>query len=888
MKRVLRFNIRLCLLGMLLLSSTPAQPQNNLEAWVRRYNSSEARSSDNARKVAVDREGNIVVAGDTDDGVTGSDFLVIKYSGAGIALWTNRYGGSAIADDRLSAVGVDQNGNVFVTGFSRDAIGAINYATLGYSPAGVPLWTNRYDGPANGEDVPRALAVDDNGNVFVTGYSGGYSLDGTISRAYATIAYSGEGTARWTNRYGGGFQDDASAVAVDRAGNVFVTGASGGNYATIAYSGAGLPLWTNSYNGPDNPLDSAAAIALDSAGNVFVTGSSYRLGAPYDEHYVTIGYSPAGAPLWTNQYNGPGNSEDFATALAVDHQGNVFVTGYSYAVPSPGSYFDYATIAYSMAGVALWTNRYSGPGDSYDRPSAIIVDNTGNVLVTGSATIAYSAAGIALWTKRYDGPANGDDVGRAVAGDKRSGNILVTGTSSSGIYADARADYITVAYAEAGAALWTNRYNGPANNADEASSVAVDRKGNVFVTGSSGGDYATIAYSSAGLPLWTNHYSGGAQETAIAIGVDNAGNVFVTGSSYRPGAPYDSHYVTIAYSPAGVPLWTNQYNPPGNYQDFATALAVDHQGNVFVTGYSGDSVSSDYATIAYSMAGVALWTNRYNGPGNGFDHPYAIVVDNTGKVLVTGSSRGDYATIAYSAAGVALWTNRYEGGGGANAIAVDHNGNVFVTGHSTGIAGDFDYLTIAYSGAGVALWTNRYNGTANTHDLANAVMVDDSGNVFVTGHSIGSGSSYDYATVAYSGTGIPLWTNRYNGPANGPDQPWLSSSPSSKCLAIGPNSEVYVIGRSDAHYGELTIYDFTTIKYVWRPQLAIQSLTAAASTVNLTLSAPANSSWNVQRASAVDGPWTNLGLSLIGTNGRGIFHDIDPPVGGAIYRATLP
>src|SRR5207248_2857485 len=79
----------------------------------------------------------------------------------------------------------------------------------------------------------------------------------------------------------------------------------------------------------------------------------------------------------------------------------------------------------------------------------------------------------------------------------------------------------------------------------------------------------------------------------------------------------------------------------------------------------------------------------------------------------------------------------------------------------------YDYATVGYSGAGVPLWTNRYDGQPSGNDFANAVAVDASGNVFVTGFSAGSGSSYDYATIKYSGLGVPLWTNRYNGPTRG-------------------------------------------------------------------------------------------------------------------------
>src|SRR6185503_5785979 len=175
--------------------------------------------------------------------------------------------------------------------------------------------------------------------------------------------------------------------------------------------------------------------------------------------------------------------------------------------------------------------------------------------------------------------------------------------------------------------------------------------------------------------------------------------------------------LSAATAEPGMEAWVRRYSPPdGN--EYARAVAVDGNSNVFVTGWSSSGNSEDYMTIAYSGAGVPLWTNRYNGPGNGSDQAYAL--------------------------------------------AVDGNGDVFVTGNSFGSGSHYGYATIAYSGAGVPLWTNRYNA-GNFDDHAFAVAVDSSGNVFVTGRSFGSVSTWDYATIKYSGAGVPLWTNRYNG-----------------------------------------------------------------------------------------------------------------------------
>src|ERR1022692_4142875 len=173
-----------------------------------------------------------------------------------------------------------------------------------------------------------------------------------------------------------------------------------------------------------------------------------------------------------------------------------------------------------------------------------------------------------------------------------------------------------------------------------------------------------------------------------------------------------------------VQAWVQRYNGPGNE---ACALAVDGSNNVIVTGRSYDDTESsdDYATIQYSSAGVPLWTNRYNGPGNGGDFAIAVAVDGSNNVIVTGQS--------------------FDSGSGQ------------------------DYATIKYSSAGMPLWTNRYNGPGNGDDEAFAVASDGMNNVLVTGYSIGDGNSYDYATLKYSSAGVPLWTNRYNGPGNGPD-----------------------------------------------------------------------------------------------------------------------
>jgi len=241
-------------------------------------------------------------------------------------------------------------------------------------------------------------------------------------------------TEEWVARYDGagdGWSGDvASAIAVDNSGNVFVTGRSDGSgtevdYATIKYNSAGVEQWVTRYNGPVNGDDKASAIAVDKSGNVYVTGVSVGSGMNVD--YTTIKYDSLGAERWVARYNGMGNYADVAYSIAADKSGNVYVTGISYG---GFSNYDYATIKYNSAGVEQWIARYNGPKNSIDGASSLALDNSGNIYVTGCstawndsldpnssydfdyATIMYNSAGLEQWVARYNGPGNDDDIAK--------------------------------------------------------------------------------------------------------------------------------------------------------------------------------------------------------------------------------------------------------------------------------------------------------------------------------------------------------------------------------------------------------------------------------------------------------------------------------------------
>ncbi len=423
------------------------------------------------------------------------------------------------------------------------------------------------------------------------------------------------------------------------------------------------------------------------------------------------------------------------------------------------------------------------------------------------------------WIARYNGPHNGGDSVQAIAIDS-SGNVYVTGGSA---VSDLTPDYATIKYDSGGQQQWVAYYNGSDNNADFAEAIAVDASGNVYVTGESGGsgthmDYATIKYDSSGQQQWVARYDGPAHddERASAIAVDASGNVYVTGWSWGTDSGHD--YATIKYDSSGQEQWVARYNGPGNGEDYARGIAVDGPGNIYVTGESfGSETERDYATVKYNASGQEEWAARYNGPGNGTDAAYAMAVDSSGNVYVTGASLGttfpdfDYATIKYTSSGEQQWAARYNspgnGNDGATAIAIDVSGNAYVTGQSTDPNTNYQYyVTVKYDPAGQERWVASYSGPYNGAHIPRAIAVDDSSNVYVTGASLGSAFADDYATVKYDSSGQEEWAARYNGPGNSGD--------SASGLVVDASGNVYVTGTS---VGLGTNTDYATIKYVQGP-----------------------------------------------------------------------
>jgi uncharacterized delta-60 repeat protein len=367
-------------------------------------------------------------------------------------------------------------------------------------------------------------------------------------------------------------------------------------------------------------------------------------------------------------------------------------------------------------------------------------------------------------------------------------------------YADAQVD-----------TSWVRRFNGPTNSEDDAKIIKVDNNGFIYVGGVVSTipgylNYGVIKYTPYGDSVWFRYYNSPVNRESLLrdMAIDYNNNIIVTGSSY--GNNY-TDYATVKWDSDGNLLWAKRFD--GGDVDQAFALDVDGSGNICVTGTSNDN----YFTIKYNPAGDTLWTNNFNVIENSSDVARAIAVDNTGSIIVSGGTDYywgtiDFVTIKLNPSGDTVWTAQYNspqnGYDYFSAMALDGSNNIYVTGEIYNIGGNHDIITIKYNPYGDTVWTRRYSGPANGDDKVYAFAVDNSGNVFITGSSYYADTGFDYLIIKYNTSGVQQWIRTYAGLGYSNYLDYAYS------IALDDLGNSYVTGAT-----EMSTYDFdyATIKY---------------------------------------------------------------------------
>lgn len=405
------------------------------------------------------------------------------------------------------------------------------------------------------------------------------------------FAYSGNSmTWDWAKNIAGTNKNYSYALVTDKDGNNYVAGSfsdtlkientimiSKGSYDIylLKFDPEGNLIWAKQAGGTD--MDEAYGLAEDHQGHLYMTGYTSDGWKDADRVFFLAKYNSKGEQVWIRQ--GGGATEDYGTAVAADNKGNVFITGVFKGCMNIGNQKlvskgdkDIFIIKYNNNGEVLWSA--GGGGNMADISTAIAADQNGNCYVTGD----------------FEGTA---ELGKKIIESAGKNDVFLAKFSSDGTI------------------QWLKRA-GSATGDDHASAISLDDSDNVFLAGYFSGlakfgstnlknmgseDIFLAKYSTSGNEIWARQTGGKGNERARAMKLDKGGNVYVAGEfnvDFTFGRNNiknlgDWDIFILKYSSNGSMIGGTQIGGVG--YDKAYGIGLDNNANIFVTGYFSKEIS---------------------------------------------------------------------------------------------------------------------------------------------------------------------------------------------------------------------------------------------------------------------------------------------------------
>jgi hypothetical protein len=346
--------------------------------WIKYYPDTNTFSSDGAI-LTVDDSGNVYTTGHSVIG-TQNFYTTIKYNTSGVQQWVTNFFGDTAGGRFPHDIAVDKQSNVYVTGYAYTiSTNYFDFCTVKYNSNGVQQWVRYYDNPTHNIDQARKIAIDNTGNIYVSGFS---DLCPFSCGIYTTIKYSTNGDQIWSRTYGNGIGScDLGDMKIDNDCNVYITGKNQYDAVTIKYDSSGNQQWVNTFHNSVNSTI-AKSMVLDKNNNVIITGQS----ANGDRiTSFTFKYSSSGVQQWAKIIAPTSLDTDSysSNSVVADKDGNIYISGlYKHNAPTPMKYF---LIKYSYSGDTIWSFQSL---DSATPPNSYMdIDNDNNIYVAGTKSV---------------------------------------------------------------------------------------------------------------------------------------------------------------------------------------------------------------------------------------------------------------------------------------------------------------------------------------------------------------------------------------------------------------------------------------------------------------------------------------------------------------------
>lgn len=483
-------------------------------------------------------------------------------------------------------------------------------------------------------------------------------------------------TLAFASYLGGSGDDYGHAVAVDSSGCTYVVGETGSfNFPSVGpeqssmagntdvfitkWKAAGTGLVYSTYIGGNN-RDAAMGVAVDAAGNAYVTGFTYSANFPITSGALRTSFmgtskafvlklNPAGSGLVYSTFLG-GSGADYGSGIAVDASGEAHIAGYTASVDFPvtagafqpaygGGAYDGFLAKLNQAGSALLFATYLG-GLGNDTAAGVALDPSANIYVTGQTqsgnfptlnplqptgsesdafVVKMNSSGQVTYSTFLGG--TGLNNGTGIAADA-SGNAYVTGFTNAPDFPGTSTGYQSfnkgsydafVAIINTyGSGVTTATYLG-GSGSDIGYGIALDGSGNVLIAGSTssidfpvsnavqssysgGGDGFVAAFNNQLTSLlYATYYGGSGADVAAGIAADSAGDAYVTGWTGSGGSTLGLLIPPGAFQPTGL----------GGIDAFVAKLAVSG-GPLACTSSAAQVVSVPAGSPAQQVGDLLL------------------------------------------------------------------------------------------------------------------------------------------------------------------------------------------------------------------------------------------------------------------------------------------
>ena len=641
-----------------------------------------------AYDVVVDNDNNTLIVGVTTDGFFGNQVFLAKFD-ANCNLLKNQTWGW-FYDDKAFGIDIDTHNNIFIAG-TTDELTSETAFILKYNSSCEFEWACNWGG--NDEDWGYDVGADNEGNCYLLGYTNSFTTGGSDYDVFL-VKYDKYGNQIWNRTWGTTGYETARSLAIGQYNDYYIGGTiivgptwwdglilklywpnppAPPTLGTISpdpnHNGFILLNWTTMeetsiyyiYRDTQPIVDVAdltpiAGITTNRSQDLVLANGTYYYvvvagnvggnSTPSNRENVTIDLFPSLLD-WNQTWGGA--AEDYGNDIAVDSNGNAYLTGHTYSYGA-GSYDVFLT-KFSSTGNLIWNVTWGG--SSGDKGQAVTISKDNFIYITGE-TLSFDLGG---------------------------------------------RDAILVKYDSTNEQIWNRTWG--TTNREYGNGIFVDNYnyayicGTTLTVGPNDWDAFLVKYDSEGNQIWNVTWSGSESDWGYGVAVDNNNYSYLVGYTYSFGEGERDGFLA-KYDSEKNQIWNRTWG--GSGLDDWTGIAMDSGNNLYLTGFTNSFGlgGRDFVIAKYDSDGNQLWNQIWGGTKD--DYSYDIVVDSNNCCYVIGTSESytigeeDVVLLKYDSEGNLLhirhWGDAQQDVG--LGVDLDSADNCYIGGY-TQTPGESDY-----------------------------------------------------------------------------------------------------------------------------------------------------------------------------------------------------